>query len=151
MSEVNEPISRRNFIKTIMAAAGTCYVGALAYPVYRYLASPAEKAVALSMVSEVTLPEADQLPLGSAMMFKFGARPALLIHHKDDTWVALDAVCTHLGCTVEYQSDRDVIHCNCHSGEYDSKTGKNISGPPPKPLTAYVAKVIEGGLLITRG
>ena len=150
MSEANEPISRRGFIKTIMVGVGTCYVGALGYPVYRYLTSPAEKAAAVALVSEITLSGADKLPVGSAMMFKFGTRPALLIHHKDDSWVALDAVCTHLGCTVEYQSERDVIHCNCHGGEYDSKTGKNVSGPPPRPLTPYVAKLIDGGVSVSR-
>ena len=83
-------------------------------------------------------------------MFKFGSRPAMLIHHKDDTWVALDAVCTHLGCTVQYQPQRDVIHCNCHGGEYDARTGKNISGPPPRPLRPYVVKVVDNGVLVSR-
>ena len=47
-------------------------------------------------------------------------KPAMLIHHKAGTWTALTAVCTHLGCTAEYVPDRDIIHCNCHGGEYDS-------------------------------
>ncbi len=74
----------------------------------------------------------------------------MLIHHKDDSWVALDAVCTHLGCTVQYMPDRNVIHCFCHDGEYDPQTGKNISGPPPRPLKKYLAKVVEGGVSISR-
>ncbi len=150
MSEENESIGRRKFIKAIVRGVGACYAGALGYPVYRYLTSPAEKAAALSTVTEITLKDAEKIPAGSAMMFKFGSRPSMLIHHKDDSWVALDAVCTHLGCTVEYHPENNVIHCNCHGGEYDAQTGKNISGPPPKPLKQYLAKVVEGGVSISR-
>ena len=104
----------------------------------------------MAAVTEVTLKDAQTLPLGSMLMFKFGHRPAMLIHHKDDSWVALDAVCTHLGCTVQYQAQRDVIHCFCHDGEYDAHTGKNISGPPPRPLKKYIVKVSPDGVLVSR-
>ncbi len=150
MNSKNESLSRRKFIKAFVIGAGACYAGALGYPVYRYLTSPAEQAAALSTVTEITLKDAQNIPMGSAMMFKFGSRPAMLIHHKDGSWAALDAVCTHLACTVEYHADRDVIHCNCHGGEYDSHTGKNISGPPPRPLKQYLAKLVDGGVSISR-
>jgi cytochrome b6-f complex iron-sulfur subunit len=32
-------------------------------------------------VTEVTLKDAQKLPAGSVLMFKFGTRPAMLIHH----------------------------------------------------------------------
>ena len=87
-------------------------------------------------VTEVTLDKAQDLPLGSALMFKFGSSPAMLIHGADDSWVAFSAVCTHLGCTVKFEPELNRIHCSCHGGTYDPHTGKNISGPPPKPLKA---------------
>ncbi|MBF0594008.1 MAG: Rieske (2Fe-2S) protein [Candidatus Omnitrophica bacterium] len=150
MSESKETVTRREFLKIVLTGVGACYAAAIGYPVFKYLASPAEQAKVLSAVKEVTLKDAHTLAAGSVLMFKFGSRPAMLIHHKDNSWVALDAVCTHLGCTVAYQPERDVIHCNCHGGEYDARTGKNISGPPPRPLRAYAAKVIEGGVLVSR-
>ncbi len=150
MSGSNEPVTRREFLRTVVTAAGACYAAAVGYPVFRYLTTPAEQAKSMAAVTEVALKDANTLPLGSVMMFKFGSRPAMLIHHKDNSWVALDAVCTHLGCTVQYQPGRDVIHCNCHGGEYDAKTGKNISGPPPRPLRPYVAKVVANDVLVTR-
>ena len=106
--------------------------------------------MAESAVTQISLTKADQLPEGSAMMFEFGSSPAMLIHHKDNTWVALDAVCTHLGCTVKYVPERNVIHCNCHGGEYSADTGANISGPPPRPLKRYVVKVSDGSVLVSR-
>ena len=144
------PLSRRKFVKAGMAVAGAAYAAALGYPLYRYLASPAERAAMLAAVKEVTLADADKLPREAALMFKFAGRPALLLHHADDTWTALTAVCTHLGCTVQFDKDRKAIYCACHGGIYDAKTGANISGPPPKPLTKYAAQIPPGKVVISR-
>ena len=144
------PLSRRTFVKASMAVAGAAYAAALGYPVYRYLATPAERAAALAAVKEVTLADADKLPRDSALMFKFAGRPALLLHHADDTWTALTAVCTHLGCTVQFDKERKAIYCACHGGMYDPRTGANISGPPPKPLVNYKAQILPGKVVVTR-
>jgi cytochrome b6-f complex iron-sulfur subunit len=150
MEESKEPVARRRFIKGLLSGVGGCYAAAIGYPVYRYLTSPAERAAALSAVTEVILTGSHLLPVGSVMMFKFGSRPSMLIHHKDGSWVALDAVCTHLGCTVKYLQESERIHCFCHGGEYDSRTGKNVGGPPPAPLRRYEARVVSDGVLVSR-
>lgn len=141
--------SRRGFLAAA-GAAGLCYVAALGYPIYRYLASPMEMAASASAVTEVTLRDAEKLPAGSALMFKFGSSPAMLIHHKDDTWVALSAVCTHLGCTVQYEPDANRIHCACHGGVYDPRTGANVSGPPPHPLRRFKVTVGQADVQVSR-
>jgi Rieske Fe-S protein len=33
-----------------------------------------------------------------------------------------------------------VIWCACHNGKYDLN-GRNISGPPPRPLDPYIVKI----------
>ncbi len=129
---------------------GICYAAAIGYPVYRYLASPVEMAEQAAAVTEVTLKDAEKLPVASALMFKFGSKPSMLIHHADGSWTALTAVCTHLGCTVQYEPEKHRIHCACHGGVYDPNTGKNLSGPPPRPLKRYDVKVTETGVLVTR-
>lgn len=141
--------SRRGFLAAA-GAAGLCYMAALGYPVYRYLASPAEMAASASAVTEVTLKDAQKLAAGSVLMFKFGSSPAMLIHHKDNSWVALTAVCTHLGCTVQYEPELNRIHCACHGGVYDPHTGANISGPPPHPLRLFKVSVGEAGVQVSR-
>jgi cytochrome b6-f complex iron-sulfur subunit len=149
-----EAIDRRVFLATAFGGVSLCYAAALGYPVYRYLASPVEKSMAAAAITEVTLKDAQKLPAGSAMLFKFGTKPALLIHHQDK-WVAFDAVCTHMGCTVQYQPPKDRepsgrIYCGCHGGVYDASTGANVSGPPPRPLKPYKVEVTDAGVLITR-
>ncbi len=144
-----EPNSRRAFLAAAAGAAGLCYVTALGYPVYRYLASPVDMADAAA-VTEVTLKDAQKLPAGSVLMFKFGPSPAMLIHHLDGRWIALTAVCTHLGCTVQYEPEADRIHCACHGGVYNAYTGANVSGPPPKPLRLFKVAVNPTGVEVSR-
>jgi len=149
IEEVEPTRTRRAFVAAA-AAAGLCYAGAMGYPIYRYLASPAEMAANESAVVEVTLKGAQTLAPASALMFKFGSSPAMLIHGADDSWVAFSAVCTHLGCTVQFEPQMNRIHCACHGGVYDTHTGKNVSGPPPKPLTAYKVSVGVDGIVVSR-
>ncbi len=144
-----EVATRRAFLAAA-GAAGLCYTAALAYPIYRYLASPQEMALSATAVTEVTLKDAQEQPLGSVLMFKFGTSPAMLIHHEDGTWVAFSAVCTHLGCTVQYEPQANRIHCACHGGVYSASTGGNVSGPPPKPLTRFKVAVNEAGVEVSR-
>lgn len=149
IAEEQDPKTRRAFL-IAAGAAGLTYAAAITYPVYRYLASPAEMAAAEAAVTEVTLKDAEKLPVSSVLMFKFGFAPAMLIHHEDGTWTALTAVCTHLGCTVKYEPEQHRIHCACHGGVYDPKTGANVSGPPPKPLRRFGVEVGAGAVTVTK-
>lgn len=145
-----DDVKTRRYFLAAAGAAGVAYVAALGYPVYKYLASPVEKAESAAAVTEITLKDAQKLVAGSALVFKFGSSPALLIHNPEGDWVAFSAVCTHLGCTVQYEPDQKRIHCNCHGGNYDPHTGKNVSGPPPRPLTVYKVKLQDAGVVVSR-
>jgi len=149
-AQTAEDVTTRRYFMGAAAIAGVCYAGALGYPIYRYLASPAEMAESEAAVSEVTLKGANTLEPGTALMFKFGSSPAMLIHAADASWVAFSAVCTHLGCTVEFQPAQNRIHCACHGGVYDPATGKNVSGPPPRPLKSYKVDVKPDGVIVSR-
>ena len=47
--------------------------------------------------------------------------------------------CTHMGCPV--QLSQGGFACPCHNGRYDAE-GRNISGPPPRPLEPLKVEVI---------
>src|ERR1035437_3972305 len=88
---VEEP-GDKNTRRAFMAAAGVAglaYTAALAYPIYRYLASPEEMAMEATAVTEVTLKDANKLPAGSVLMFKFGSSPAMLIRPLDGRWISM--------------------------------------------------------------
>ncbi|MEJ2722719.1 MAG: Rieske (2Fe-2S) protein [bacterium] len=79
---------------------------------------------------------------------KFGRKPVILIRTDTGEFHALSATCTHLECIVQYRSDLKEIWCACHNGLYDLK-GRNISGPPPRPLTEYAVNVSEDEIHIS--
>jgi len=62
---------------------------------------------------------------------------------------AFSATCTHLDCTVQYRSDQGVIWCACHNGKYDTN-GRNIAGPPPRPLDQYRVVIQGEDVLISK-
>ncbi len=143
--------SRRTLLQMGITLAGACYAGAIGYPVYRYLATPARRAeLAEGEITTVTIPAAGLPGPGTATIFLFGSRPTLLIHHKDDKYVAFDAVCTHLGCTVAYQPDNNRLFCPCHGGVYDINTGAVTGGPPPKGLKSYKLEVKGDHVVVSK-
>ena len=60
---------------------------------------------------------------------------------------AFTAICTHLACTVQYREEKQDIWCACHNGIYDLN-GKNVSGPPPRPLDPYKVQVAADGKIL---
>ncbi len=57
------------------------------------------------------------------------------------------AVCSHLGCLVNYQREKREFVCPCHGGKYDL-SGGNIGGPPPAPLTKFPVVIQDGVVLV---
>jgi cytochrome b6-f complex iron-sulfur subunit len=130
---------RRDFLKVILTGGLLGFVASVFYPLFSYLKPPKQNEVE---VSNVLAGKISDFADNTGKIIKFGNQPAILIRLKDGDFRAFSAVCTHLGCTVQYRADLGVIWCACHNGKYDLN-GKNISGPPPRPLTEY--NVIEKG------
>jgi menaquinol-cytochrome c reductase iron-sulfur subunit len=57
-----------------------------------------------------------------------------------EKFIAFSANCTHLGCPVRWEADAELFMCPCHGGVY-YKDGTVASGPPPKPLVQYEARI----------
>jgi thiosulfate dehydrogenase [quinone] large subunit len=56
--------------------------------------------------------------------------PAIVIKMDDGSFVAYDALCTHEGCRVGYDSISAVIVCPCHGAEFDAADhGAVLAGP----------------------
>ena len=57
-----------------------------------------------------------------------------------DEYRALSATCSHLGCNVKWEATNNQFKCPCHGGCYD-RSGKVLSGPPPRALNAVNIRV----------
>ena len=72
--------------------------------------------------------------------------PALAVDLGGSQVVAYDAVCTHAGCTVQYDSPNKVIFCPCHGAVYDPAHGAQVlQGPAPAPLAQLKVRVAQDG------
>ena len=138
--------NRRKFVNTLLSIGGIGGLITIIYPALSYLkppksATPAVKSVKAGLVSD--------FPANSSSIIKFGRKPVILIRNVDDKFLAFSATCTHLDCIVQYKKDTQQIWCACHNGIYDLN-GRNVSGPPPRPLDAYAVKVVNDEIIITQ-
>ena len=142
-----QPISRKRFIDWMLGTALGGLIVAVLYPVASYLVPPP---AGESSVNSVTLDiKLADLKPNSGQIFKFGNEPGLLIRTPGGDVRAFTAVCTHLGCIVQYDSAHQEIWCPCHNGRY-SLQGANISGPPPKPLAPYTVNVRGSEIVVSK-
>jgi thiosulfate dehydrogenase [quinone] large subunit len=75
----------------------------------------------------------------SAMPFTDPASgdPAMLLRLADGSVVAFDAICTHQGCTVQYDQPSGLLYCPCHGAVFDPTHNADVlQGPAPVALTA---------------
>lgn len=145
----DELISRSNFIRTAFCCTALAWGGVALAPIAAYLIPPAGEDESTSKITSVEVCKLSELPKGSGRNFRFGSYPALLIHTLDGNLHAFKAVCTHLGCTVQFRTDKQCIYCACHGGEYNTE-GKNVAGPPPKPLPELKVAVVEGTIVVSK-
>ncbi|HWL09732.1 MAG TPA: Rieske 2Fe-2S domain-containing protein [Planctomicrobium sp.] len=57
--------------------------------------------------------------------------------------VCLNARCTHLGCTVGYQSTENRLYCPCHAASF-SLNGERFNQTPPRNLDRLDAEIRNG-------
>ena len=139
-------MTRRRILDWFLGTSVGAMCVAVAYPVLRYLVPPE---LPEAPTSRVVAARDGELKPNQAKVFAFGSRPAILIRLADGSYRAFDATCTHLNCTVQFREDVSRIWCACHNGFYDT-AGRNVAGPPPRPLEAFQVNVAGGDVVVSR-
>ena len=134
---------RRTLVNWFLGTSFGALIASILYPATRYLTPPR---VPEATANEVEAGEANDPELREKgfKIIRFGADPVILIRGGDTKFYAFSATCTHLDCIVGFQKEQNRIWCNCHGGAYDL-TGRNIAGPPPRPLTPYKVNLVAKG------
>lgn len=85
----------------------------------------------------VLIGPARSVPVGSAATFTVPSSgdPGLVVHLTEREFVAYDAVCPHMGCTVAWSPSAHLIACPCHGSQFAVLTGQVIQGPAPHGLS----------------
>jgi cytochrome b6-f complex iron-sulfur subunit len=134
--------SRRKFLGVCLSGALVGAVAAVCYPIFRYLAPRSGETGAAKVVFPLT-----EIPEGEAKFFEYAGSSAVVVKTKTGDLIALSAVCTHLGCIVQWEKDQQDFLCPCHAGRY-APNGAVLSGPPPRPLAKLPIAVAGGNVTI---
>lgn len=136
--------ARRDFLGYAIGGTAAA-LGVLAvYPVAKFV-QPLES----TAPTAVQVGKAEKFPRGTSRMVLLGGIPVLVIRTDDGSFRAFKALCTHLNCIVAFSEAHKQIECHCHNGVY-SLEGKNVSGPPPRPLTPVAVEVVQGMVTVSQ-
>ena len=76
--------------------------------------------------------------------------PAVLVKVSSGTFAAFDAICTHAGCTVQYDDPSGLLICPCHGAEFDPTAhAAVVAGPTRTPLAELPIAVSNGTIYLT--
>jgi Rieske Fe-S protein len=133
----DEFVARRDFSKFMVLISGAFVVGQgfiAAQHLLRHRRGEFKR-VKIGAISEI--------PVGTVKAFAYPTEHdrCWLVRLGEREIVAFAQECTHLSCAVVPKIDEGVFLCPCHDGFFDLRTGKNISGPPPRPLPRVVLEV----------
>ncbi|MBI3153462.1 MAG: ubiquinol-cytochrome c reductase iron-sulfur subunit [Chloroflexi bacterium] len=154
----NNDLNRRDFIKMTAAAIGGLIGTVIGIPSVAYLLSPSLRAE--EDADSIALGPLENYPIGVPTRFDFtrtkvngwertATNYGLFVFRKSESEVRVFSdICTHLACRVNWHPDIQHYISPCHDGHFDI-TGKNISGPPPRPLDEFITKIEDGNLFVT--
>lgn len=151
-------LSRRDFITATIAGIGGLIGALIGIPSLVYLLSPALQAQAEDDAL-ISFGPLEYYSIGIPTRFEVtrtkvngwertATNYGLYVVRKSDREVRVFSdVCTHLGCRVSWHPDIEHYVSPCHDGHFDIM-GKNISGPPPRPLDECATKIEDGNLFV---
>jgi Rieske Fe-S protein len=158
MSDSNRNgLSRREFMKAVTMWTGGLIAALVGIPSVAYLVGPALESREDNAV--IDLGELEAYPIGIPTRFDFTRtkvngweRTSLnygmfVVRTNDRDVRVFSDICTHLGCRVSWHPNLQHYVSPCHDGHFDIM-GRNISGPPPRPLDEFITKIGASKLLV---
>jgi Rieske Fe-S protein len=139
-------VPRRRFLDALLGFSASALAAAIVYPIARYVSPPR---IPEAATNRVLAAKVSEMAKEGWKVFPFGSEAAILIQSAPGEYRAFSATCTHLECTVQFDKPSKRIWCACHSGWYDLE-GRNVAGPPPKPLMPYTTQVVGDDIFVAR-
>jgi cytochrome b6-f complex iron-sulfur subunit len=141
-----EKLSRRNFVTEALAGWLFLTFIPVLYSVIKYVIPPN---VLDKVVEVINAGKYTDIPYNSAKIVRFNKKAIILVRTEQEQVKAFSAVCTHLGCIVEFKPEDRIFKCNCHGSQFDL-TGKNIAGPAPTPLKPFRVELKDNNILVSQ-
>ncbi|HLI68740.1 MAG TPA: Rieske 2Fe-2S domain-containing protein [Ktedonobacteraceae bacterium] len=134
----DEIVTRRDTLRFLLAGSGTLFLATGVLAILGALPKGPN-------VTVVPIARVGELAENQWKVFNYPDQYAqgILINLPGHGLVAYSDVCTHLSCAVLYRGD-GTLHCPCHDGLFDAKTGDAIAGPPIRPLPLIQLAIHDG-------
>lgn len=136
-------VSRRRIVNWFLGTSMGALLASVAYPVVRFLNPPRTAEASANEVEAGPANDPAFVETGFKIV-SLGAEPVIVVRVGEGDFRAFSATCTHLSCIVGYRKEQRLIWCNCHNGAFDLQ-GKNVAGPPPRPLESYSVHLVAKG------
>jgi Rieske Fe-S protein len=146
MEKKSSALNRRSFLDYFLGSGVVALLGSVFFPVLKYIMPPP---IPQAVQNDVVAGKVGELAPNAGKIFRFGNKPGILVRTPEGDYRAFSAACTHLQCTVQYRDDFKHIWCACHNGHFDL-TGRNIAGPPPRPLEEYRVEIRGEDVVVIR-
>jgi Rieske Fe-S protein len=116
--------------------------------------SPSDPASALGRVAgrftgtgvQATIAGSALADVGGAVLVESNAGVFLLARTGASEFSAIEAVCTHEGCTITGAAG-DIYVCPCHGSRYN-RNGQVVNGPAKSSLRQYATSMTDGVVTI---
>jgi menaquinol-cytochrome c reductase iron-sulfur subunit len=149
--------TRRQALKALIVGIDSLIAAMLAVPVLGYLLTPLVRKtgaavwVELGPAADFHRSEPRRVDFRYTSEVGYTAESvsgfAYVVPGAGSTPFVLSPVCTHMGCNVVWNSEKQRFLCPCHGGQYLAD-GRNVAGPPPRPLDRLPVRVENGVLMI---
>jgi len=152
--------TRRGLLQLIVLAAGSLSVAGISGmlsalgPAFASEPAPSASPVANGSAGPGGSPGSSQAPgviatvaavraaRSRAFTDPISGDPAVLVALPNGTIVAYDAICTHAGCTVNFDRLSGNLLCPCHGAIFDpAHAGRAVAGPTDEPLPALPLRI----------
>jgi cytochrome b6-f complex iron-sulfur subunit len=90
----------------------------------------------------------DDFPLGSVVEFPDGR--FFVIRSPEGGFLAVYQRCTHLGCSVSWETDKNRFFCPCHASSFDIH-GDVENPPAPRALDTFAVTIDQGQVIVDTG
>jgi Rieske Fe-S protein len=126
----DEFVARRDFAKFLVLTS-SAFTAGQGWIAARHLVREHRPAAPTAKIASKS-----DVPVGGFAIFSYPTEHerCVLVRLGESEFVAFSQACTHLSCAVVPKVAEGIFLCPCHDGYFDLRTGKNIAGPPPRPL-----------------
>jgi cytochrome b6-f complex iron-sulfur subunit len=137
-----QQITRRNFLKSGVSALGML---ALFEAGGASLLFMQPRSLEGEFGGAVTAGTVDTFPPGSVTEFPDGR--FFLVHAPQGGFLAVYRRCTHLGCSVNWEPDKNQFFCPCHASSFDIH-GDVENPPAPRALDTFPVQIADDQVIV---